>query len=349
MPETSPRGRSNVIHWPPSERTRRMSPATSSTEPSKALRPPPLARSASANMFLGAKPTDRPALPASSRIVAIPFSMSARLRASGCQASPSSATRRSAGAEIAPGSPPTQIGGWGAWAGRKRGAREGQVLAGEARLIGAPGGLDHAQILVGLCAALAERQPEVLELFLVPADPDAEDEAAARGLVDGRRGLRGHEWVAVGQHDDARANVDPPRPARDEGQERERIGPVRAVVLGGRRRRQDVIGHEHAVQSEVFGSQRQVLCIAHRQLPDREDHAVFHPSLLVRDDLIRAARRYCPMRRAGMATSRDCGRARLSGRQAGGLLTKSLVTSLVPVGNGERLAVKADQGWSDPT
>src|SRR4030095_13699664 len=39
-------------------------------------------------------------------------------QARGCQTSPSNATRRSAGEEIAPGSPPTQIGGCGVWAGR---------------------------------------------------------------------------------------------------------------------------------------------------------------------------------------------------------------------------------------
>jgi len=95
-----------------------MSPATSSTEPSKAVRLPPFARSASASMLRGATPTVRPALPAISRMVAVPFSRSARLRARGCHASPSSATRRSAADEIVPGKPPTQIGGCGACAGR---------------------------------------------------------------------------------------------------------------------------------------------------------------------------------------------------------------------------------------
>src|SRR2546426_3009624 len=47
--------------------------------------------------------------------------MSSRLSANGCQASPSSAQRRTAGPDTVPGEPPTQIGGGG-----RRGGRGGE-------------------------------------------------------------------------------------------------------------------------------------------------------------------------------------------------------------------------------
>src|SRR5262249_5782561 len=117
---TPARGRSNVIHSAPSPRTRRMSDAISATEPWNAARPLPLAESVMSSKLRGANPgrSRRPCRVARSRTVAKPFSMSSRLSPNGCHASPSSAQRRTAGDDTAPGAPPTQIGGCGRCAGR---------------------------------------------------------------------------------------------------------------------------------------------------------------------------------------------------------------------------------------
>src|SRR5262249_39638075 len=117
---TPARGRSNVIHCAPRPRTRRISDAISSTEPWNAARPLPFAPSVISSRLRGASPgrSRRPWRAARSLTVAKPFSMSSRLSPSGCHASPSSAQRRTAGLETAPGAPPTQIGGCGRCAGR---------------------------------------------------------------------------------------------------------------------------------------------------------------------------------------------------------------------------------------
>ena len=162
---------------------------------------------------------------------------------------------------------------------RERRPAEREIAAGIARLVGRPRGLDDREVLVGHRAALRERQPQVLELGLVPADADAEDEAAARDLVDRGRGLRGDERIAIRQHDHARAHLDPVRPPGEEGEERERVGPGRPVVLRGGRLGHDVVGDEDAVPAELLRAQGHPLGLSRGQAPDGKHHAELHGPL----------------------------------------------------------------------
>ena len=160
--------------------------------------------------------------------------MSSRPSPSGCQASPSSAHRRTAGPETAPGAPPTQIGGCGTCSAGARRWRPLKLTYSPlySGTSAGPGRLDRADVVVAQPAALPERQAQVHELGLVPAHADAEDEPPARRLVDGGRRLGRHQRVAVGQYDDAGAELDAPRPPGEKGQERERIRPVRRRSAG---------------------------------------------------------------------------------------------------------------------
>src|SRR6266851_7505915 len=160
------------------------------------------------------------------------------------------------------------------------GAREAHVLAAVLRDVGGEGGLDGADVVVAEPAALVERQPQVHELGLVPTHPDPEDEAAARGLVHGGRGLGRDQRVAVGEHDDAGPQADALRAPREEGEQREGIRPVTAVGLGGGGFGQDVVGDEDAVQPQLLRARRQRLRFRHRELPDGKYHAVLHALLL---------------------------------------------------------------------
>jgi len=152
---------------------------------------------------------------------------------------------------------------------RERRAREACVLPLVLGHVGGEGRLDRADVVVAQLAALPERQTQVRELRLVPAHADAENETPARGLVDGGRRLGRDEGAAVGEHDHAGAEVDAAGAAGEEGEERERIGPVAAVVLGRGRLGQDVVGHEHAVDPQLLRARRQRLRLGHGELPDR--------------------------------------------------------------------------------
>src|SRR3989442_11423755 len=116
--------------------------------------------------------------------------------------------------------------------GGERGAGEARVRALVLRDIAGPGRLDRAEIVVAQAPALPEWQAEVYELSLVPAYAHAEDEAPARGLVDGGCRLGCHEGAPVGKHDDAGAQADALRAPGQVREERKRVRPVAAVVLG---------------------------------------------------------------------------------------------------------------------
>ena len=152
---------------------------------------------------------------------------------------------------------------------RERGAREAQVPALVLGHVGGPGRHDGAEVVVAHPPALPEGQPEAAELLLVPADTHTEDEAPARRLVHGRRRLGRHERVAVGQDDHAGAELDAPRAAGEVRQERERIRPVRAIMLRGGGLGQDMVRDEDPVEPELLRPQRERLRLADRELPDR--------------------------------------------------------------------------------
>jgi hypothetical protein len=145
------------------------------------------------------------------------------------------------------------------------------VLAGVGRHVGGPRGTDRAQIIVAHAAPLAERQPQIRELGLVPAHADPEDEPPLRCLVDRRGRLGRDQRVAVGQHDDAGAELDRARAPGEIGEQRERIGPVRPVVLRRGRLGQDVIRHEDAVEPQPLRGDRQLFRLGDRELPDGKE------------------------------------------------------------------------------
>ena len=165
--------------------------------------------------------------------------------------------------------------------GRERGPAEAHVAALVLRNIVGPGGLDGPDVVVAQTSALAERQAEILELGLVPAHADAEDEAAARRLVHRGGGLGGHQGAPVRQHDDAGAEANALRPPRQIREQREGIGPVATIVLRRGRLGQDVVGNEDAVETQLLRSSRQRLRVSDRQLPDRKHDTVVHESLPV--------------------------------------------------------------------
>src|SRR3989454_3072864 len=163
--------------------------------------------------------------------------------------------------------------------GGERGAGEARVRALVLRNIAGPGRLDRAEIVVAQAPALPEWQAEVYELGLVPAHADAEDEAPARRLVDGGCRLGGHEGVPVGKHDDAGAEVDALRAPGEGREERKRVWPVAAIVLGGGGLGEDMIRDEDAVETQLLRARRQRLCLGDRELPDRKHDPIVHETL----------------------------------------------------------------------
>jgi hypothetical protein len=122
-----------------------------------------------------------------------------------CQPS-SRAARRKAGSEV----PPIQIGigfsGFGC-------IRIWSIVAGIQRASKLTGSSLHTAFiirdaLVGAPAALLERHAERGELGLHPADPGAEDEPAARQVLQRRQLLGERQRVAHRQHQDAGAEPD---------------------------------------------------------------------------------------------------------------------------------------------
>src|SRR3989442_1141033 len=166
--------------------------------------------------------------------------------------------------------------------GGERGAGEARVRALVLRNIAGPGRLDRAEIVVAQAPALPEWQAEVYELGLVPAHADAEDEAPARRLVDGGCRLGGHEGVPVGKHDDAGAEVDALRAPGEVREERKRVWPVAAIVLGGGGLGEDMIRDEDAVETQLLRARRQRLCLGDRELPDRKHDPIVHEPLLAK-------------------------------------------------------------------
>src|SRR5205814_3891228 len=108
---------------------------------------------------------------------------------------------------------------------RKRRAGKARIRARVLWHVRGPRGLDRTEVIVAQTSALAERQAQIGELGLVPADADAEDEAAARGLIHGGRRLGRDERAPVRQDDYAGAQTHALGAPREIGEERERIGP----------------------------------------------------------------------------------------------------------------------------
>ena len=103
---------------------------------------------------------------------------------------------------------------------------EAVVVAVEGGGVVRPDFLEDLYLLVDEGAAVVEgAELEVLELILHPADADAELHASARKLVDGGDDLGGVHGVAVGQDDDAAANLDGARAGGGVGEDGEGVPP----------------------------------------------------------------------------------------------------------------------------
>src|SRR5207247_5755248 len=83
----------------------------------------------------------------------------------------------------------------------------------------------------------------------------------------------------VGKHDDAGAEVDALRAPGEVREERKRVWPVAAIVLGGGGRGEDMIRDEDAVETQLLRARRQRRCLGDRELPDREHDRIVHETL----------------------------------------------------------------------
>ena len=109
--------------------------------------------------------------------------------------------------------------------------------------------------LVGAAAAALERDAHEVELVAVPADADAEREAAAGELLQRRDLLREVHRVVQRQEHDRRPEPDPLRPAGDPAERDERVvdAAVRVDALGAD---DDVLGRPDRVEAELLGQPR---------------------------------------------------------------------------------------------
>src|SRR6267143_6276652 len=108
-----------------------------------------------------------------------------------------------------------------AWPRQRVDLRQRVVATLEARRRLTPARAHDLQVLVRHLAARREgRRRQRLELLPEPADAGAEDDPASREHVDGSQHLgRGHR-VPVRNHEDARAEADPPRRVGQVAEER---------------------------------------------------------------------------------------------------------------------------------
>ncbi len=113
------------------------------------------------------------------------------------------------------------------------GAIEIDELAVKVRLFGRPKFAHRADIFVGGAPARFEWGVQGPELFLHPADADAEQHAPARHVIQRRHLFRGDHRIALRHDQDAGAELDPLRPRRDIRHPDQRIG-QRNVVLAAR-------------------------------------------------------------------------------------------------------------------
>ena len=92
------------------------------------------------------------------------------------------------------------------------------VAAGEAHVALSQQTAEGREHLVSPPAALRERHAERLELVLVPARSDSEDEAPARQVPEGLDLARQHDGMVVGQNQQAGGQADARGDARRVGQ-----------------------------------------------------------------------------------------------------------------------------------
>jgi hypothetical protein len=108
---------------------------------------------------------------------------------------------------------------------------------------------DRLEHLGRASAAFPVRNPQRLELGLVPADPDAEDGAPGGQDVKGRPLLRQRDGITKRQDHHERPEVHRARDAREGGEERDRFEPGDPVR--GRRHEQ-VVNQHPRLETEVF-------------------------------------------------------------------------------------------------
>ena len=139
------------------------------------------------------------------------------------------------------------------------------VTAAEGDGVGRPC-LPHArEVLVGHRPALLERRrTERLEFLAQPAHPGAEDDAAAGEPVERGQHLGGHQWVAIGHHQDTGAEPRAAGRPRQRAEQRQRL----QIILGGAarqlpRRRVRIDGARHR------GGQHDVIGDEDRRIPER--------------------------------------------------------------------------------
>src|SRR5438132_1677101 len=119
-------------------------------------------------------------------------------------------------------------------------------------LLAAPQSAHQPDRLVGTPPAAAKLDAHEPVLVLVPADPNAQREAAARELLQGRDLLREMHRVVQRHEHDRRAEPDPLRPAGDPAERDEWVvhAPVRIDGLGPD---DDVLGRPDRVEPELLG------------------------------------------------------------------------------------------------
>ena len=107
--------------------------------------------------------------------------------------------------------------------GRKSHLVEVVVASVESRLLVVPEPMDDLELLVGHRPALLEGDPERVELLHHPADPDPEDQATFREVVDRRGDLGPGERMAIGHDQHAHPERDLFGAAGEEREARERL------------------------------------------------------------------------------------------------------------------------------
>src|SRR6185503_7174296 len=127
------------------------------------------------------------------------------------------------------------------------------------RLVLSPQGAHDRNRFVGEGAALGVGASHRADLFLDEPDAHAHDQAAATEDVERRRRLREPDGVVVRKHEHRGAQAHPPRPRRDEGQERQRLvvrlaaDPVEDVAHV-----EDVIVDPDRVDADFLGPAREI-------------------------------------------------------------------------------------------
>ena len=132
----------------------------------------------------------------------------------------------------------------------------------------------HGHLRVEATPAPAERLAEGLVLLLVPADAEAEPQAAAGEEVDLCRLLRGERGLALGEDHDPGRQLDALRGGGEEPEEHERLVPLAArVVVGIGAPPDDVVEHHEVGEAGLLGGHG-----------ERAHRARVGPDLVLRDD-----------------------------------------------------------------